>query len=129
MLSKRKIDPSSTALFSASILEMVCELDVNKMTKSIHHRVRELVAKLKNKNRKKFKPSSSKKYLESAIQKSLEVREISKELESLGEKLSKLHDKIVQPDIKNAIHLAKSSAKSALESIKVNKQALKKFDD
>lgn len=127
MLSYKKVSPSITALFSASILDTICKLDPNKITNSIHHRVRELESKLKKVNRYKFKPASTKKYLEGAIKRSLEIREISKELEELSLKIGKLHDKVIQPDIKNAIHLAKSAGKSALENIKTNKSALKKL--
>lgn len=127
MLSKKKVSPSTTASFSASILEMICDIDPNKITNSIHHRVRELNTKLKKINTLKFKTSNTKKYLEKAIQRSLEIRQISKELETLAIKIGKLHDKVILPDIKNAIHLARTSAKSALENIKVNKDALKKI--
>lgn len=127
MLTNKKVSPSITALFSASILDTICMLDPNKITNSIHHRVKELQSKLKNVNRYKFKPASTKKYLEGAIKRSLEIREISKELQELALKIGKLHDKVILPDIKNATHLAKAAAKSALENIKVNKQALAKL--
>lgn len=127
MLTKKKVSPSTTALFSASILNTICDLDPNKITNSIHHRVRELSLKLKKIKLQKIKISKTKKYLEKSIERSLEIREISKELESLAIKIGKLNDKVIQPDIKNAIHLAKSAAKSAPENIKVNKQALVKL--
>lgn len=127
MLTKKKIAPSTTALYSASILDEICKIDPNKITNSIHHRVRELNLKLKKIKSQKLKSSKSKKYLKKSIERSLLIREITKELEELGHKIGKLHDKVIQPDIKNAIHLAKSAAKSALESIKVNKTALKKI--
>lgn len=126
MLSKKKVSPSITAQFSASILDTICSLDPNKITNLIHHRIRELQSKLKKVNRYKFKPASTKKYLEGAIKRSLEIREISKELQDLASKLSKLHDKVIQPDIKNAVNLAKASSKSALESIKINKEHLRR---
>jgi len=124
LVSKKKISPSLTASFSASILNMICDIDPNKITNSIHHRVRELNSKLKKISTTKFKPSNTTKYLKGAIARSLEVREISKELEILAQKIGKLHDKVIMPDIKNAIHLAKASGKSALENIKVNKHLL-----
>ncbi len=127
MLTKRKVNPSTTASYSASILESICEIDSNKITNEIHHRVRELNLKLKRISNTKFKPSNTSKYLEGAIARSMEIREISKELQDLALKLSKLHDKVIQPDIKNAINLAKASGKSALENIKINKQALAKL--
>lgn len=129
MNSKRKIAPSTIALYSASILDELCNLEQNIVTKEIHHRVRELNSKLRKIKSRKLKISKTKKYLEKSIERSLEIREISKELEVLAVKIGKLHDKIIMPDVKNAIHLAKSAAKSALESIKANKEALKKFDD
>jgi formiminotetrahydrofolate cyclodeaminase len=126
MLSKKKISPSKTALFSASILEMICNLESNKVTKEIHHRVRELNRKLEKISSIKIKFSKTKKYFEKSIEKALEVREISKELEMLAVKIGKLHDKVILPDIKNAVYLAKAAGKSALENIKINKEALKK---
>lgn len=127
MLSKRKIAPSSTLLFSSSILLMICNIDPNKITNSIHHRVRELNLKLKKIKVRKLKISKTKKYLENSITRSLEIREIAKELESLALKIRKLHDKVIQADIKNSIHLARSASKSALENIKVNKSMLAKL--
>ena len=76
---------------------------------------------------RKLKVTKTKKYLEKSIERSLEIREIAKEIEVLAGKIGKLHDKVIMPDIKNAIHLAKSAAKSALENIKTNKQALAKL--
>ncbi len=35
MLTKRKVNPSTTASFSASILESICEIDPNKITNEI----------------------------------------------------------------------------------------------
>ena len=127
MLSKKKIAPSTTASFAASILDTLCNLDSNKITKEIHHRVRELNLKLKKIKSHKLKISKTRKYLEKSIERSLEIREISKEIEELALKIGKLHDKVILPDIKNAIHLAKAAGKSALESIKVNKTTLKKI--
>ncbi len=124
MLRKKKISPSITASFSASILETICHLDSNKITKETHHRVRELSLKLKKINSIRFKTSNTKKYLEASIVRSLEIREITKELEALAHKIGKLHDKVIQPDIKNAIHIAKAAGKSALENIGVNKKSL-----
>lgn len=127
MLSKKKVAPSKTALFAASILDTICNLDSNKITNPLHHRVRELIIKLKKYKRLRVKPTKTKKYLENTIKKHLEVRQISKEIETLAAKIGKLHDKFILPDIKNALHLAKAAGKSALESIKVNKDALKKI--
>lgn len=127
MLTHKKVNPSTTASFSASILELICEIDPNKITTSIHHRIRELNLKLKKINTTKFKPSNTIKYFEHSIEKAMEVREVSKELVVLAQKLGKLHDKVIQPDIKNAVALAKASGKSALENIKTNKSALKKI--
>lgn len=127
MLSKKNA-PSSTLLSSASILLMVCDMDPNIITKSIHHRVRELNLRLKKiRTRGKLKISKTKKYFEKSIERSLEIREIAKELQELAGKIGKLHDKVIMPDIKNAIHLAKSAAKSALENIKINKKTLAKL--
>jgi hypothetical protein len=125
MLTHKKVNPSTTAFFAVSILDTICKLDSNKLTDSVGHRVRELVVKLKKISNTKVKPDNSKKYLEGAIKRSLEIRELAKEIEELAGKIGKLHDKVILPDIKNAIHLAKSAAKSALESIKVNKITIK----
>ena len=128
MLSKKKVSPKVTASLSVEILEEICSLELNSITKSIHHRVRELGTKLKKLKLLKFKITPTKKSLEKSIVRLLELREISKEIEFLAHKIGKSHDKFILPDIKNAIHLAKSAGKSALESIKVNKLALKKKD-
>lgn len=127
MLSHKKVNPSTTAFYAASILDTICKLDPNKITASVGHRVREIVIKLKKISNTKAKPNNSKKYLEDAIKKSLETRELSKEIQGLAQKVGKLHDKVIMPDIKDSIHLAKSAAKSALENIKINKVALKKI--
>lgn len=128
MLTHKKVNPSTTAFFAVSILDTICKLDPNKITDSVNHRVRELTLKLKKASGIKVKPDNTKKYLEASIKKSLEIRELSKEIIELAFKISKLHDKVIMPDVKNAIQLAKAAAKSALENIKVNKQVLKTFD-
>ncbi len=127
LVTKRKVNPSTTAFYVASILDMLCNLESNNVTKEIHHRVRELNLKLKKIKLLKLKISKSKKYLERSIERSLEIREISKELQELALKIGKLHDKVIMPDIKNAISLARAAAKSALENIKINKDILKKL--
>ena len=83
--------------------------------------------KFKKLSELKIKPDTSKKYLDSAIKRSLETRELSKEIVELAGKIGKLHDKVIMPDIKNSIQLAKAAAKSALENIKVNKSMLAKL--
>lgn len=127
MLTHKKVNPSTTAFYAASILDTICKLDSNKITDSVSHRVRELLVKFKKLSELKIKPDNSRKYIELSIKRSLEIRELSKEIEVLAGKIGKLHDKVIMPDIKNAIHLAKSAAKSALENIKVNKSALAKL--
>lgn len=127
MLSQKKFSPSSTAYFSASILENICELEEKKEIKEIHHRVRELKIKLNKLVKSKIRFAKTKKYFEKSINNLLEVREHSKELEELANKTLKVCYKEAKNDVKNVIHLAKASAKSALESIKVNKEALAKF--
>ena len=127
LVSERKISPALTASFSASILERVCLIDDGKVSKSIHHRVREISKKLKSILSLKTKIPKNKKNLQKAIDKYLHVRELSKELENLGTKLLKASDKFIGADIKNAIHLAKGATKSALENIKVNKKLLRSF--
>ncbi len=126
MLTYKKVNPSTTAFFAVSILDTICKLDSNKITDSVNHRVREIDVKLKKISNTKIKSDNSKKYLEGAIKRSLEIRELSKEIVELAEKIGKLHDKVIMPDIKNSIHLAKAAAKSALESAKFNKDRLKK---
>ena len=128
LVSNKKVSSGLVASFSASILETICHLESNKVTKSIHHRVRELGRKLATVNSSRKKLTNTKKYLEGAIEISLEIREVTKELEVLAMKIGKLHDKIIMPDIKNAIHIARAAGKSALESIKVNKKQLLTLD-
>ncbi len=127
MLTHKKVNPSTTAFFAISILDVICKLDPNKITDSVSHRVREITVKIKKIASTKVKPNNSKKYLEASIKKSLEIRELSKEIGELAVKIGKLHDKVIMPDVKNAIQLAKAAAKSALENIKVNKQTLAKL--
>ena len=127
MLTNKKVNPSTTAFFAVSILDTICKLDPNKITDSVSHRVREIVVKLKKLSELKIKLDTSKKYLKGVIKRSLGIRELSKEIQELAEKIGKLHDKVIMPDIKNAIHLAKSSAKSSLASIKGNKSMLAKL--
>ncbi len=124
MLTNKKVNPSTTAFYAASILGTICKLDPNKITDSVRHRVRELHIKFKKLSDLKIKPNNTKKYLELSIKRSLEIRELLKEIEELAGKIGKLHDKVIMPDVKNAIHLAKSAGKSSLENIKVNKKRL-----
>jgi len=125
MLTHKKVNPSTTAFFAISILDAICKLDPNKITDSVSHRVRELLVKFKKLSELKIKTDTSKKYLEGTIKRSLEIRELSKEIGELAVKIGKLHDKVIMPDVKNAIQLAKAAAKSALENIKHNKDLIR----
>lgn len=127
MLSNKKVSPKFTASFSIDILDAICNLEQNVISKSIHHRVRELSVKLKKLKLLKSKNTYTKKYLEKSITRLLLVRDISKEIETLANKLLKSHDKFILPDVKNAIHLSKAAGRSALESIRENKKALAKI--
>lgn len=127
MLSKKKVSPKSTATFSLDILNEICDVEQNEITKSIHHRVRELGSKLRKTKLLKSKSVYTKKYLEKSITRLLEIRVITKEIEVLARKLLKTHNKFIMPDIKNSIHLSKAAGRSALESIKENKKALAKI--
>lgn len=127
MLSKKKVSPKSTATFSLDILNEICDVEQNEITKSIHHRVRELGSKLRKTKLLKSKSVYTKKYLEKSITRLLEIRVITKEIEVLARKLLRTHNKFIMPDIKNSIHLSKAAGRSALESIKENKKALAKI--
>lgn len=127
MLSKKKVSPKSTATFSLDILNEICDVEQNEITKSIHHRVRELGSKLRKTKLLKSRSVYTKKYLEKSITRLLEIRVITKEIEVLARKLLRTHNKFIMPDIKNSIHLSKAAGRSALESIKENKKALAKI--
>lgn len=68
-----------------------------------------------------------KKALKYAIEIPMEVRKLSHELEQLGYRASKVGNKNATSDARTAIHLARAAGKSALENIKINKEALKKL--
>ncbi len=68
-----------------------------------------------------------KKSLKYAIEVPLEVRKLSKDLETLAVKISKIGNKNALSDAHTAIHLSQAAGKSALENIKINKESLKKL--
>ena len=67
------------------------------------------------------------KTLKYAIEVPMEVRKISQSLEKLAYRISKIGNKNAISDAKTAIYLAHAAGKSALENIKINKQALVKL--
>lgn len=66
-----------------------------------------------------------KKALNYAIDVPMEVRKLSKDLESMAVKVSKIGNKNAVSDAGTAMHLAQAAQKSALENIKINKESLK----
>lgn len=66
-----------------------------------------------------------KKALNYAIDVPMEVRKLSKDLESYAVKISKIGNKNALSDAATAIHLSQAAQKSALENIKINKESLK----
>lgn len=134
--------------FAASLIEMVCNLSIGKEKYfknekdliKIHKDSLELKKKLTNlaeEDKKAFDKvmvayrskdkTSIKKALKYAIDVPMEVRKISQDLEKLAYKVSKIGNKNAISDAKTAIYLAHAASKSALENIKINKQALVKL--
>lgn len=137
-----------TASFAASLIEMVCNLTIdkkgyekvqkdiikcrkdaiemkNKLIKLAEEDKRaydKVIKALKIKNKEKIR-----KALNYAIEVPFKVREITKELEILAVKVGKIGNKNALSDAKTAVHLAHASGKSALENIKINKESLKKI--
>lgn len=64
------------------------------------------------------------KSLKHAIEVPLEVRKLSKDMESLAFKIGKIGNKNALSDAHTAVHLSQAAQKSALENIKINKQSL-----
>lgn len=137
-----------TGAFAASLIEMVCNLTlekkgyekVQKDIIKIHKEALELGKKLNKlaeedkkafdhvmdayKSKDKLKIKKSLKY---AIEVPMEVRKLTQELEILAEKVGKIGNKNAHSDAKTAVYLAHAAGKSALENIKINKEALKKL--
>ena len=137
-----------TASFAASLVEMVCNLTIdkkgyekvqkdiikfrkdaiemkNKLTKLAEEDKKaydKVILAYKVKNKEKIKKS-----LNYAIDVPMRVREITKDLEILALRVSKIGNKNALSDVKTAVHLAHASGKSALENIKINKESLKKI--
>lgn len=68
-----------------------------------------------------------KKALRYAIEVPMEVRRLSQSVEKLAYRVSKIGNKNAVSDAKTAIYLSHAASKSALENIKINKQALVKL--
>lgn len=136
-----------TASFAASLIEMVCNLTlgkdgyekVQKYIIKIHRdslEFKKRLTKLADEDKalslkisKLLKSNDKdllKKTIKNAIEVPMEVRKIAQDLEKLGFRVSKIGDKQSVSDSKTAIHLARAASKSALESVKVNKDRLKK---
>lgn len=139
--------------FSASLIEMVCNLTLQKkgyekVQKDIvryHKQSLELnkkLSKLADEDKKAYdkvvaayridKKNTSrneeiKKALKYAIEVPLEVRNLSQKLEKLAFSLTKIGNKNAVSDAKTAVYLAQAAVKSALENIKINKKSLKKL--
>lgn len=134
--------------FAASLIEMVCNLTIDKkgyekVQKDIlkfHKDAIELKKKLSNlaeedkkaydKVVKAYKTKDKvviKKSLKYAIEVPMEVRKLSQDLEKLAFRVSKIGNRNAFSDAKTAIYLAHAASKSALENIKINKQALVKL--
>ena len=150
-LSSKKPTPGGgvvaalAASFSASLIEMVCNLTKSDSVLSISKRTREIKKRLttladadvkafdlvmkayklgkENPKRK----GAIKKALRYAIEVPMEVRKLAQELEKIGYRVSKIGNKNAISDAKTAIHLAHAASKSALENVKINKEALKKL--
>jgi len=137
-----------TASFSASLIEMVCNLTVDKKAyfavqkRIIEYRkeasgIKVILSKLADGDAKAFdsvmKAYKSKdklkikKALKYAIDVPMEVRKLSQELEKIGYRVNKIGNKNARSDAKTAIHLARAASKSALENILINKKALAKL--
>lgn len=139
--------------FSASLVEMVCNLTIGKekyeKSQKDIIKIRKDVIEYKEKLTKLAEDDKSaydkvmkaylidknsavrkeqiKKALKYAIEVPLEVRKISQELEKLAYKISKIGNKNALSDAKTAIYLAHASGKSALENIKINKISLSRL--
>jgi formiminotetrahydrofolate cyclodeaminase len=136
------------ASFAASLIEMVCNLTIDKKgyekvqkdILKIHKETIELKKKLVSlaeedkkaydKVVKAYKTKDKvviKKSLKYAIEVPMEVRKLSQIVEKLGFRISKIGNKNAHSDAKTAIYLAHAASKSALENIKINKVALVKL--
>lgn len=127
------------AQFSASLIEMVCNLTKGDGLLGIEHRAREIkkrLVRLADEDARAFqkvmeayrkKPRSKSmivKTLKYAIEVPMEVKKLSKELEILGAKTAKAGNKNAVSDAKAAVHLAHAAGKAAQENIKINKVSL-----
>lgn len=134
-----------TASFSASLIEMVCNLTleekgyekVQNYISKINKDVLELKRKL-NRLAEEDKLTSSRiskakktgdnsvvsKTVKNAIEVSMEIRRISQNLEKIGFRVSKIGHKSSISDSRTAIYLARAASKSALESVKMKKRLL-----
>ncbi|MEK7473027.1 MAG: cyclodeaminase/cyclohydrolase family protein [Patescibacteria group bacterium] len=141
--------------FAASLIEMVCNLTIDKKGYEkvqkdiikIHKDAVDLkkkLTKLVEDDKKAFDKvmvayksaknlpaqagkTAIRKSLKYAIAVPMEVRKLSQILEKLAYHVSKIGNKNTLSDAKTAIHLARAASKSALENIKINKQALVKL--
>ena len=136
------------ASFSASLIEMVCNLTIDKKAyvavqkRIIEYRkeasgIKARVFKLADEDAKAFDrvmkaykskdKLKTKKALKYATQVPMEVRRLSQELEKIGYRVSKIGNRNALSDAKTAIHLARAASKSALENVVINKKALAKL--
>jgi formiminotetrahydrofolate cyclodeaminase len=138
-----------SASFSASLIEMVCNLTIDKkayiaVQKRIHEykkassQIGARLAKLADEDVRAFDAvikayrskdkSKIKKSLKYAIEVPMEVRKLSQRLEEIGYKVSKIGNKNAVSDAKTAVYLARAASKSALENVVINKKALAALD-
>lgn len=142
-----------SAQFAASLIEMVCNLTIDK--KGYENRQKDLIkiqkriseikkrlvmltdedAKAYDKVLMAYRLPSTDQKRKEAIKKSLkyaievpfEVRRFAIEIEKIAYRVSKIGNKNAISDAKTAVHLSRAAAKSAQENIKINKQSLKKL--
>ena len=134
--------------FAASLIEMVCNLTIGKKGyekvepsiikihksslefKKRFEKLAEEDKKAFDKVMKAYKSKNKaliKKSLTYATQVPMEVRKLALEVEKLASQVGKIGNKNAKSDAKTAIHLAHAAGKSALENIKINREALKKL--
>lgn len=142
-----------SAQFAASLIEMVCNLTIDKKgyekVSKVAMKLRKdasglkaklaklteedaaaykkvmLAYKLDKKNPKR--KEAIKKALKHAIEVPMEVRKLAQEIEKIGYRASKIGNKNAVSDAKTAVHLAHAASKSALENVVINKKALAKL--
>lgn len=137
-LSSKKINPGGgvlsalTASFSASLIEMACNLSLNnieyKNVQKSLFKIHKDTVEIKNKLSKlaeDYEVVGDKKSLKMGIQIQMSVRKLSQNLEVMAYKVSKLGNKTARADAKTALYFAHAAGKSALEHIRHNQSLIK----